>query len=201
MWDISEARPECSQAASESPPLIMVMVPSLVSARMSTIPNVPLLNFSKSNTPIGPFMMAVLQSERTAIGFSPLLTAPSRFSSSLARRSPEIAGKRNLVTQCARWAVPNEHIEGGSKLLNEFCLVLGLFLVVFSSMMTSPSAAESTKAATSSPMQSGAKKLTHALGTWSKGELVLWSILRASQVRADSYDGSLLSEVFNSGDG
>merc|ERR1712194_332691 len=41
--------------------------PSLLrSARISTIPNVPLENFSISNTPIGPFMMIVLQSARAA---------------------------------------------------------------------------------------------------------------------------------------
>mmetsp|Transcript_2465 Transcript_2465/g.2326 ORF Transcript_2465/g.2326 Transcript_2465/m.2326 type:complete len:221 (-) Transcript_2465:402-1064(-) len=65
MWDISLARPDCSQAATESPPPMMVMAPfSLVkSARISTIPKVPLLNFSNSKTPMGPFMITVLQSE------------------------------------------------------------------------------------------------------------------------------------------
>mmetsp|Transcript_2541 Transcript_2541/g.4341 ORF Transcript_2541/g.4341 Transcript_2541/m.4341 type:complete len:254 (-) Transcript_2541:514-1275(-) len=68
MWDISPARPDCSQAATESPPPMMVMAPfSLVrSARMSTIPKVPLENFSISKTPMGPFMMTVLQSERNS---------------------------------------------------------------------------------------------------------------------------------------
>mmetsp|Transcript_2575 Transcript_2575/g.3736 ORF Transcript_2575/g.3736 Transcript_2575/m.3736 type:complete len:232 (-) Transcript_2575:611-1306(-) len=68
MWDISPARPLCSQAATESPPPMMVMAPfSLVrSARMSTIPKVPLLKASNSKTPMGPFMMTVLQSERNS---------------------------------------------------------------------------------------------------------------------------------------
>mmetsp|Transcript_1912 Transcript_1912/g.4246 ORF Transcript_1912/g.4246 Transcript_1912/m.4246 type:complete len:258 (-) Transcript_1912:324-1097(-) len=67
MWDISPALPLCSHAATESPPPMMVMAPPLVmSARMSTIPNVPLLNFSNSKTPMGPFMMTVLQSARKA---------------------------------------------------------------------------------------------------------------------------------------
>mmetsp|Transcript_10778 Transcript_10778/g.18200 ORF Transcript_10778/g.18200 Transcript_10778/m.18200 type:complete len:233 (+) Transcript_10778:247-945(+) len=227
MWDMSPARPDCSVAATESPPPMMVTAPfSFVrSARMSTIPMVPAANFSNSNTPIGPFMMTVLQSasfsfwravvsgplsspiqpsgmastattwvsasaekesattmstgrmisfpsssalamtslavsrksssqrevpvsrplalrkvktipppmtifshlsrralrtvilEETldpptmaAIGFSPSVTAPSRYSSSLARRNPETEGWRNLVTPSveawARWAVP-----------------------------------------------------------------------------------------------
>mmetsp|Transcript_4039 Transcript_4039/g.5544 ORF Transcript_4039/g.5544 Transcript_4039/m.5544 type:complete len:253 (+) Transcript_4039:211-969(+) len=67
MWDISLALPDCSHAATESPPPMMVIAPSLViSARMSTIPKVPLLKASNSKTPIGPFMMTVLQSERAA---------------------------------------------------------------------------------------------------------------------------------------
>mmetsp|Transcript_14815 Transcript_14815/g.22197 ORF Transcript_14815/g.22197 Transcript_14815/m.22197 type:complete len:223 (-) Transcript_14815:574-1242(-) len=67
MWDILEAFPDCSQAATESPPPMMVIAPpSVMSARISTIPKVPLLNFSNSNTPIGPFMITVLQSERNS---------------------------------------------------------------------------------------------------------------------------------------
>mmetsp|Transcript_15337 Transcript_15337/g.25568 ORF Transcript_15337/g.25568 Transcript_15337/m.25568 type:complete len:233 (+) Transcript_15337:1339-2037(+) len=68
MWDMSPARPDCSVAATESPPPMMVMAPfSLVrSARISTIPKVPLLKASNSKTPIGPFMMTVLQSERAS---------------------------------------------------------------------------------------------------------------------------------------
>mmetsp|Transcript_56328 Transcript_56328/g.155513 ORF Transcript_56328/g.155513 Transcript_56328/m.155513 type:complete len:253 (+) Transcript_56328:318-1076(+) len=46
-----------------------------------------------------------------ASGFSPSEMAPSRNSSSLARRKPETDGERNLVTPSveawARWAVPN----------------------------------------------------------------------------------------------
>mmetsp|Transcript_62773 Transcript_62773/g.173652 ORF Transcript_62773/g.173652 Transcript_62773/m.173652 type:complete len:261 (-) Transcript_62773:564-1346(-) len=45
-----------------------------------------------------------------AIGFFPFWTAPSRYSSSLARRNPDTEGWRNLVTPSveawARWAVP-----------------------------------------------------------------------------------------------
>mmetsp|Transcript_12274 Transcript_12274/g.25426 ORF Transcript_12274/g.25426 Transcript_12274/m.25426 type:complete len:224 (+) Transcript_12274:332-1003(+) len=68
MWDISPARPDNSVAATESPPPMMVMAsPSLdKSAKMSTIPKVPLLNFSNSKTPMGPFMMMVLQSARNS---------------------------------------------------------------------------------------------------------------------------------------
>mmetsp|Transcript_49991 Transcript_49991/g.58343 ORF Transcript_49991/g.58343 Transcript_49991/m.58343 type:complete len:253 (-) Transcript_49991:450-1208(-) len=67
MCDISDARPLCSQAATESPPPIIVIAPVFeMSARISTIPNVPLLNASNSKTPMGPFMMTVLQSARAA---------------------------------------------------------------------------------------------------------------------------------------
>mmetsp|Transcript_19365 Transcript_19365/g.33228 ORF Transcript_19365/g.33228 Transcript_19365/m.33228 type:complete len:254 (-) Transcript_19365:571-1332(-) len=68
MCDISPARPDCSVAATESPPPMMVMAPfSLVkSARMSTIPKVPFSKAFISNTPMGPFMMTVLQSERNS---------------------------------------------------------------------------------------------------------------------------------------
>mmetsp|Transcript_3805 Transcript_3805/g.5698 ORF Transcript_3805/g.5698 Transcript_3805/m.5698 type:complete len:233 (+) Transcript_3805:236-934(+) len=47
---------------------MMVMAPFfwVISARISTIPKVPLLNFSNSKTPMGPFMMTVLQSERNS---------------------------------------------------------------------------------------------------------------------------------------
>mmetsp|Transcript_20932 Transcript_20932/g.29541 ORF Transcript_20932/g.29541 Transcript_20932/m.29541 type:complete len:232 (-) Transcript_20932:541-1236(-) len=46
---------------------MMVMAPSLVrSARMLTIPKVPLLKASNSKTPMGPFMMMVWQSERAS---------------------------------------------------------------------------------------------------------------------------------------
>mmetsp|Transcript_14279 Transcript_14279/g.21846 ORF Transcript_14279/g.21846 Transcript_14279/m.21846 type:complete len:253 (-) Transcript_14279:530-1288(-) len=240
MWLIWSAFPDCSHAATESPPPMMVMAPPLViSARMSTIPNVPLLKASNSNTPMGPFMMTVLHVERAsfcwavvagplsspihpsgiasklttwvlaslakasaitistgrrisfpaasalartalavstkssstrevptlrplalrkvktipppmmilshlstrasrtvildetldpptmaAMGFSPPLTAPSRYSSSLARRNPETAGLRNLVTPsveaCARWAVPKASLTNMSKGLANF---------------------------------------------------------------------------------
>mmetsp|Transcript_25944 Transcript_25944/g.56244 ORF Transcript_25944/g.56244 Transcript_25944/m.56244 type:complete len:204 (+) Transcript_25944:258-869(+) len=75
MWDMSPARPDCSQAATESPPPMMVMAPlSFVrSARISTIPKVPLENFSISKTPMGPFMMTVLQSERNSFCSSVVL--------------------------------------------------------------------------------------------------------------------------------
>mmetsp|Transcript_42848 Transcript_42848/g.79364 ORF Transcript_42848/g.79364 Transcript_42848/m.79364 type:complete len:201 (-) Transcript_42848:261-863(-) len=65
---MSPARPDCSVAATESPPPMMVTAPfSLVrSARMSTMPNVPFANASISNTPIGPFMMTVRQSDRNS---------------------------------------------------------------------------------------------------------------------------------------
>mmetsp|Transcript_25565 Transcript_25565/g.31481 ORF Transcript_25565/g.31481 Transcript_25565/m.31481 type:complete len:278 (-) Transcript_25565:387-1220(-) len=249
MWLISPARPDCSQAATESPPPMMVTAPSLViSARISTIPKVPLANFSNSKTPIGPFMITVLQSERAsfcslvvsgplsspihpsgmasaattlvlasgekasamimsegrricfpafsaaaitslavstkssstrevptlyplalrkvktipppmmilshfstrasrtvileetldpptmaAIGFSPLLTAPSRYSSSLARRNPDTAGERNLVTPSveawARWAVPKASFTKRSKGAASFSTNSGSFLV------------------------------------------------------------------------
>mmetsp|Transcript_18107 Transcript_18107/g.44738 ORF Transcript_18107/g.44738 Transcript_18107/m.44738 type:complete len:210 (-) Transcript_18107:668-1297(-) len=80
MWLISSARPDCSVAATESPPPITVMVPfSLVkSAMMLTKSKVPLANFSNSKTPIGPFMIMVLQVERAAFCSSVVLGPLSR---------------------------------------------------------------------------------------------------------------------------
>mmetsp|Transcript_3307 Transcript_3307/g.4944 ORF Transcript_3307/g.4944 Transcript_3307/m.4944 type:complete len:221 (+) Transcript_3307:161-823(+) len=68
MCDMSPARPDCSVAATESPPPMIVIAPLSLdrSARISTIPKVPLLNFSISNTPIGPFMITVWQSARAS---------------------------------------------------------------------------------------------------------------------------------------
>mmetsp|Transcript_28183 Transcript_28183/g.67189 ORF Transcript_28183/g.67189 Transcript_28183/m.67189 type:complete len:254 (-) Transcript_28183:584-1345(-) len=68
MCDMSPALPESSVAATESPPPMMVVAPfSLVrSARMSTMPKVPFSKAFISNTPMGPFMMTVLQSERNS---------------------------------------------------------------------------------------------------------------------------------------
>ena len=53
MWDMSPALPDCSVAATESPPPMMVVAPfSLVrSARMSTMPKVPFSKAFISNTP------------------------------------------------------------------------------------------------------------------------------------------------------
>mmetsp|Transcript_11462 Transcript_11462/g.27381 ORF Transcript_11462/g.27381 Transcript_11462/m.27381 type:complete len:254 (-) Transcript_11462:645-1406(-) len=236
MWLMSAARPDCSVAATESPPPMMVMAPFslVISARMLTRSKVPEANFSISKTPIGPFMMTVLAVERASfccwvvsgplsspihpsgiasaettldsasaekalaitmslgrrmvlssfsalamtsfavstkssstkevptssplafrnvntipppmmtvshlsrrasktvilvetfdpptmaiIGFSPLVTAPSRYSSSFAKRNPETDGWRNFVTPsveaCARWAVPKASFTKRSK--------------------------------------------------------------------------------------
>jgi hypothetical protein len=71
-------------------------------------------------------------------------------------------------------------------------------------MIMSPSATASTNFVSNADrgdLYLSSKKLTPALGTWSKKELDLGSILSAFQVRADNYEGSRLSEVFNSGDG
>mmetsp|Transcript_18106 Transcript_18106/g.44733 ORF Transcript_18106/g.44733 Transcript_18106/m.44733 type:complete len:210 (-) Transcript_18106:668-1297(-) len=75
MWLMSPARPDNSVAATESPPPITVMAPlSLVkSAKMLTIPKVPAANFSNSKTPMGPFMMMVLQLERASFCSSVVL--------------------------------------------------------------------------------------------------------------------------------
>mmetsp|Transcript_35101 Transcript_35101/g.91892 ORF Transcript_35101/g.91892 Transcript_35101/m.91892 type:complete len:254 (+) Transcript_35101:187-948(+) len=250
MWDMSPARPLCSVAATESPPPIIVMAPLSLerSARMLTRSKVPLANFSNSKTPMGPFMMIVLQSEsasfccavvsgplsrpiqpsgissalttlvsasasnlsaitismgrrislpnfsalaktslavstkssstrevptlnpfalrkvntipppmmtlshlssrasRTvileetldpptmaAMGFFPLLMAPSRYSSSLASKNPPTEGLRNLVTPSveawARWAVPKASLTYRSKGAASFSTNSGSFLV------------------------------------------------------------------------
>mmetsp|Transcript_10162 Transcript_10162/g.14258 ORF Transcript_10162/g.14258 Transcript_10162/m.14258 type:complete len:232 (-) Transcript_10162:867-1562(-) len=68
-----------------------------------------------------------------AIGFSPLVTAPSRYSSSLASKNPETEGERNLVTPSveawARWAVPKASLTKRSKGAASFSTNSGSFLV------------------------------------------------------------------------
>mmetsp|Transcript_6898 Transcript_6898/g.13377 ORF Transcript_6898/g.13377 Transcript_6898/m.13377 type:complete len:253 (+) Transcript_6898:174-932(+) len=68
-----------------------------------------------------------------AMGFSPLLTAPSRYSSSLARRKPATEGERCLVTPSveawARWAVPKASLTKRSKGAANFLTNSGSFLV------------------------------------------------------------------------
>mmetsp|Transcript_591 Transcript_591/g.1288 ORF Transcript_591/g.1288 Transcript_591/m.1288 type:complete len:223 (+) Transcript_591:271-939(+) len=67
MWLIWSARPAFSTAATESPPPITVHAPVLViSARVWATPRVPAAKASNSNTPMGPFQITVLQSERAA---------------------------------------------------------------------------------------------------------------------------------------
>mmetsp|Transcript_16874 Transcript_16874/g.40331 ORF Transcript_16874/g.40331 Transcript_16874/m.40331 type:complete len:210 (-) Transcript_16874:730-1359(-) len=91
MWDISPARPDSSVAATLSPPPMMVMAPLSLdrSARMSTMPKVPFSKAFISNTPMGPFMMTVLQSERnsfcSAVAAGPLSSPiqPSGMASAL----------------------------------------------------------------------------------------------------------------------
>ena len=62
MWDILSARPAFSTGATESPPPMMVMAPSVSSARVSATSKVPLAKASISNTPMGPFQMTDLHS-------------------------------------------------------------------------------------------------------------------------------------------
>mmetsp|Transcript_12624 Transcript_12624/g.17406 ORF Transcript_12624/g.17406 Transcript_12624/m.17406 type:complete len:230 (-) Transcript_12624:818-1507(-) len=66
--DISPARPDCSHAATESPPPIIVIAPFSLdkSAKISTSPNVPFAKASNSNTPMGPFIITVLQSDKNS---------------------------------------------------------------------------------------------------------------------------------------
>mmetsp|Transcript_56191 Transcript_56191/g.62834 ORF Transcript_56191/g.62834 Transcript_56191/m.62834 type:complete len:290 (-) Transcript_56191:549-1418(-) len=67
------------------------------------------------------------------IGFSPFDTAPSRYSSSLAKRNPDTDGLKNLVTPSvlawARCAVPNASLTNKSNGLASFSTNPGSFLV------------------------------------------------------------------------
>mmetsp|Transcript_14360 Transcript_14360/g.29553 ORF Transcript_14360/g.29553 Transcript_14360/m.29553 type:complete len:235 (+) Transcript_14360:179-883(+) len=67
MWLILSALPDFSTAATESPPPMMVQAPfAVISSSVSTMAKVPLAKASNSKTPIGPFQMTVLQSDRAA---------------------------------------------------------------------------------------------------------------------------------------
>mmetsp|Transcript_3805 Transcript_3805/g.5699 ORF Transcript_3805/g.5699 Transcript_3805/m.5699 type:complete len:200 (+) Transcript_3805:832-1431(+) len=103
----------------------------------------------------------------------------------------------------------DEKVEWGSKLLNESSLVLGLLLVETSilkhdnisflgSIYNLGNLLSDTVGGKGNSL---VKKLRHALGTRSKRELVLWAVLGASQMGADSYDGTLSFEVLNGRDG
>merc|ERR1740139_1712091 len=70
-----------------------------------------------------------------AIGFSPLVIAPSRYSNSLARRNPETLGDKNLVTPsvdaCARCAVPKASFTNMSNGAANFSTKPGSFFCFF----------------------------------------------------------------------
>ena len=103
----------------------------------------------------------------------------------------------------------DEHVEGRGKLLNESRLVLGLLLVETGVLKhdnislggTINNLGNFIADAIGGKGDGLSKQFAHALGTRAKGELVLWSILGSSQVRADGDDGTLSFQVFNGGDG
>mmetsp|Transcript_22827 Transcript_22827/g.58112 ORF Transcript_22827/g.58112 Transcript_22827/m.58112 type:complete len:313 (-) Transcript_22827:909-1847(-) len=62
-WEILEATPACSAAATESPPPMMVVQPwGVRPARVLAMEMVPVANLGNSNTPMGPFHTTVLAS-------------------------------------------------------------------------------------------------------------------------------------------
>jgi len=102
-------------------------------------------------------------------------------------------------------SIIHKHIEGSSKLLNESGLVLGFLLVesgvlkhddvTFLGSINNLGNIISDAVGRKSDIFS--KKLAHALGTGSKGELILGTILRAAQMRAYSDNCTLGSKVFD----
>lgn len=116
---------------------------------------------------------------------------------------------RGVGTVGGTEGIVNVKVEGSGKLLNERCFVL-LFFLVKTSVFKHDDISflgginDLLGFLPDAVLGKGdrfSKKLTHALGTGGKGELVLGTILRASQVRADSDDGTLLRQVFDGGDG
>lgn len=105
-------------------------------------------------------------------------------------------------------SVVDVEVEGGSKLLNETGLVLGLLLVetsVFkhddiSLLSLVDDLGDFVSNAVGGKSHLLSEEFTHTLGARAKGELVFGSILRTSQVRADSDDGTLVLQVLNGGD-
>lgn len=100
-------------------------------------------------------------------------------------------------------------VEWSGKLFNEFGLVL-FFLLVETSVLEhddisllsiTDDLGDFLSDAVSGKGDFLSKKFAHAFGARSKGELVLWSILRASQVGADGDDGTLSLQVFDGWDG
>mmetsp|Transcript_8419 Transcript_8419/g.20805 ORF Transcript_8419/g.20805 Transcript_8419/m.20805 type:complete len:254 (+) Transcript_8419:313-1074(+) len=130
----------------------LAMTSFAVSTKSSSTREVPTsrpLAFKKVKT-IPPPMMTVSHLSRRAsktvilvetldpptmaiMGFSPLVTAPSRYSSSLAKRNPETDGCKNLVTPSveawARWAVPKASLTKRSKGAASFSTNPASFLV------------------------------------------------------------------------
>lgn len=106
-------------------------------------------------------------------------------------------------------SVVDVKVEGLGELLDESRLVLGLLLVETSVLEHDHISLlgrvdDLLDFLTNAVRGKGdllSEKLSHALSARSKGELVLWSILGASQVRADSDDGALALQVLNGGDG
>mmetsp|Transcript_20932 Transcript_20932/g.29542 ORF Transcript_20932/g.29542 Transcript_20932/m.29542 type:complete len:200 (-) Transcript_20932:44-643(-) len=106
-------------------------------------------------------------------------------------------------------SIVDEKVEGGSKLFNEFRLVLG-FLLVKTSVLKhdnitflgiSNNLGNFITNAVGGKGDSLVEKFSHTFGTRSKRELVLGTILRAAQVGADSDNGTLALQVLNGRDG
>ena len=116
---------------------------------------------------------------------------------------------RSVSTVGGTEGIVDVKVERSGKLLNESSLVLGLFLVESGVLkhdnisLTSgiDNLLDLVTDAVGGESDLLSKKLSHALGARGERELVLGSILRASQVRADRDDGSLSLQVFDSGDG
>lgn len=127
------------------------------------------------------------------------------------RRLQELGNtlSRGMGTVGGTEGIIDKQIEGSGQLLDKSRLVLGLLLVESSVLEHDnitllggiDNLLDFVTDAVGGELDFLSEQLSHALGTGSEGELVLWSVLGAAQVRADSHDGSLALEVFDGGDG
>merc|ERR1719491_1944967 len=142
-----------------------------------------------------------------AMGFSPSWMAPSRYSSSLAKRKPDrglqefghaLSGGVGSVGSTE--SVVHEKVKGSGELLNKPRLVLGLLLVETGVLehdniplrCTINNGLDLIADAVGGELHLLTKELSHTLSAGAKGELVLGSILGSAQVGAD---GDSLSQT------
>mmetsp|Transcript_2051 Transcript_2051/g.3787 ORF Transcript_2051/g.3787 Transcript_2051/m.3787 type:complete len:224 (-) Transcript_2051:746-1417(-) len=105
MWDSFGAWPDFSAALAESPPPTIDMQVLLWSASVLATAKVPCLKFSNSNTPMGPFQIAVLALDSTSQYKSWVFGPMSRAIWSAGMFSSDVTcGVISLKSGAQRWS-------------------------------------------------------------------------------------------------